>query len=122
MPWRKLADSLQERAARAFDSLAGHPRLSAPSSEAISGPISSGTPARPIAITEATKPLFSGLPRTRPPPKSVSIAAACADAANVAHAAYEVGYGSPSQFSREHARMCGAPPKPDITELKTAQL
>jgi len=42
-----------------------------------------------------------------------------ADGANVAHAAYRVGYESASQFSREYARMFGQPPKRDATELKT---
>lgn len=41
-----------------------------------------------------------------------------ADGANVAHAAYRVGYESASQFSREYARMFGQPPKRDATELK----
>jgi AraC-like DNA-binding protein len=38
---------------------------------------------------------------------------------NVSHAAFEVGYESPSQFSREYARMFGSPPKRDATELKS---
>ncbi|WP_174292661.1 helix-turn-helix domain-containing protein, partial [Sphingomonas bacterium] len=33
--------------------------------------------------------------------------------ANVEAACFEVGYESPSQFSREYARMFGAPPKRD---------
>ena len=33
---------------------------------------------------------------------------------NVESAAFEVGYESPSQFSREYARMFGAPPKRDV--------
>lgn len=37
---------------------------------------------------------------------------------NVANAAYEVGYESASQFSREYARMFGAPPRRDVAELK----
>ncbi|MGP8233667.1 MAG: AraC family transcriptional regulator N-terminal domain-containing protein [Methylovirgula sp.] len=41
-----------------------------------------------------------------------------ADGANVAHAAYRVGYESASQFSREYARMFGQPPKRDAMELK----
>ncbi|WP_018633847.1 AraC family transcriptional regulator [Neomegalonema perideroedes] len=41
-----------------------------------------------------------------------------AEAANVAHAAFRVGYESPSQFSREYARMFGAPPKRDAMTLK----
>lgn len=36
-----------------------------------------------------------------------------ADGAKVASAAYKVGYESASQFSREYARMFGAPPKMD---------
>ncbi len=38
--------------------------------------------------------------------------------ANVAHAAYRVGYESASQFSREYARMFGRPPKRDATDLR----
>jgi AraC-like DNA-binding protein len=38
---------------------------------------------------------------------------------NVSHAAFQVGYESPSQFSREYARMFGTPPKRDVTELKS---
>ena len=34
--------------------------------------------------------------------------------------AYQVGYESPSQFSREYARMFGAPPIKDIENLRTA--
>lgn len=41
-----------------------------------------------------------------------------ADAANVTEAAYQVGYESVSQFSREYARMFGTPPKRDTTVLK----
>ena len=40
------------------------------------------------------------------------------DAATVASAAYEVGYESPSQFSREYARMFGTPPKRDSLVLR----
>jgi AraC-like DNA-binding protein len=40
-------------------------------------------------------------------------------AANAETAAYRAGYESPSQFSREYARMFGAPPKRDIATLKT---
>ncbi len=36
------------------------------------------------------------------------------DAANVETAAFRVGYESPSQFSREYARMFGAPPRRDV--------
>ena len=41
-----------------------------------------------------------------------------ADAANVEAAAWQVGYESPSQFSREYARMFGSPPKRDIVGLR----
>lgn len=34
--------------------------------------------------------------------------------------AYEVGYDSPSQFSREYLRMFGLPPKSDIKRLRSA--
>ncbi len=34
-------------------------------------------------------------------------------------AAFEVGYESPSQFSREYARMFGAPPKRDLRETRS---
>jgi AraC-like DNA-binding protein len=36
---------------------------------------------------------------------------------NVEAAAFDVGYESPSQFSREYARMFGAPPKRDLQRL-----
>ena len=39
--------------------------------------------------------------------------------ANAEVAAYQVGYESASQFSREYARMFGAPPRRDIATLKT---
>ena len=35
------------------------------------------------------------------------------------HAAYQVGYESPSQFSREYSRMFGVPPMRDIERLRT---
>jgi AraC-like DNA-binding protein len=38
---------------------------------------------------------------------------------NVEVAAFDVGYESPSQFSREYARMFGAPPKRDVGRLQT---
>jgi AraC-like DNA-binding protein len=40
-------------------------------------------------------------------------------ARNVEAAAFEVGYESPSQFSREYARMFGAPPRRDFVRLQT---
>ncbi|MFM0300460.1 AraC family transcriptional regulator [Paraburkholderia sediminicola] len=40
--------------------------------------------------------------------------------ANAEAAAYQVGYESASQFSREYSRMFGAPPRRDIATLKTA--
>ena len=33
-------------------------------------------------------------------------------------AAFEVGYESPSQFSREYSRLFGAPPRKDIEQLR----
>jgi AraC-like DNA-binding protein len=43
-----------------------------------------------------------------------------AGTANAETAAYQVGYESPSQFSREYARMFGAPPRRDIEALKSS--
>ena len=43
-----------------------------------------------------------------------------AGTANAETAAYQVGYESASQFSREYSRMFGAPPRRDIETLKTA--
>ena len=40
------------------------------------------------------------------------------DAVSVAGAAYQVGYESVSQFSREYSRMFGAPPRRDVIELR----
>lgn len=40
------------------------------------------------------------------------------DGAEAATAAFRVGYESPSQFSREYARLFGAPPRRDIEKLK----
>jgi AraC-like DNA-binding protein len=37
---------------------------------------------------------------------------------DAASAAFEVGYESPSQFSREYARLFGAPPKRDVEALR----
>ena len=39
-------------------------------------------------------------------------------ALNVEAAAFEVGYESPCQFSREYARMFGSPPKQDLKRLQ----
>ncbi len=41
-----------------------------------------------------------------------------ADAVTATTAAYQVGYESASQFSREYARMFGAPPRRDVEELR----
>jgi AraC-like DNA-binding protein len=37
---------------------------------------------------------------------------------DAASAAFEVGYESPSQFSREYSRLFGAPPLRDIINLR----
>ena len=37
-------------------------------------------------------------------------------------AAFQVGYESPSQFSREYGRLFGAPPLRDITSLRQMAL
>jgi AraC-like DNA-binding protein len=39
-------------------------------------------------------------------------------AANVETAAFQVGYESPSQFSREYSRMFGTPPRKDVAALR----
>lgn len=39
---------------------------------------------------------------------------------DAASAAFEVGYESPSQFSREYARLFGAPPKRDVEGLRSS--
>jgi AraC-like DNA-binding protein len=44
-----------------------------------------------------------------------------AEYADATQAAYQVGYESPSQFSREYARMFGAPPIRDVERLRTAK-
>lgn len=41
-----------------------------------------------------------------------------AEAMDAANAAHEVGYESPSQFSREYRRLFGAPPMQDVTRLR----
>ena len=41
-----------------------------------------------------------------------------ADAASVSEAAYQVGYESPSQFSREYSRTFGVAPKRDAMNLQ----
>jgi len=43
-----------------------------------------------------------------------------AENADATNAAYQVGYESPSQFSREYSRMFGAPPIKDIEGLRIA--
>ena len=43
-----------------------------------------------------------------------------AENADAASAAYQVGYESPSQFSREYSRMFGVPPIRNIKRLRTA--
>ena len=40
------------------------------------------------------------------------------DAANVSEAAFQVGYESASQFSREYSRSFGVAPKRDVTNFK----
>ncbi len=42
------------------------------------------------------------------------------EAASAERAAYAVGYESPTQFSREYARMFGAPPKRDAAQMRAA--
>jgi AraC-like DNA-binding protein len=43
-----------------------------------------------------------------------------AGSADAASAAYQVGYQSVSQFSREYARMFGAPPIRDVERIRVA--
>lgn len=43
-----------------------------------------------------------------------------AENADAIQAAYQVGYESPSQFSREYSRMFGAPPIKDVERLRVA--
>ena len=43
-----------------------------------------------------------------------------AEKLDAATAAFQVGYESPSQFSREYNRLFGAPPLRDITNLRQA--
>lgn len=43
-----------------------------------------------------------------------------AENADATQAAYQVGYESPSQFSREYSRMFGAPPMKDVERLRVA--
>ncbi|MEM8779075.1 MAG: AraC family transcriptional regulator [Cyanobacteria bacterium P01_G01_bin.49] len=45
-----------------------------------------------------------------------------AENADAANTAYQVGYESPSQFSREYSRMFGAPPIQDIERLRMVLL
>ncbi|MGC1308413.1 MAG: AraC family transcriptional regulator [Phormidesmis sp.] len=44
-----------------------------------------------------------------------------AEAVDATQAAYQVGYESTSQFSREYARMFGAPPIRDVERLRTVE-
>ena len=41
-----------------------------------------------------------------------------ANARDAASAGFEVGYESPSQFSREYSRLFGAPPLRDVARLR----
>ncbi len=41
---------------------------------------------------------------------------------DIASVGYEVGYDSPSQFSREYSRLFGAPPGRDIARLQTSNI
>jgi AraC-like DNA-binding protein len=43
-----------------------------------------------------------------------------AEDTDATRAAYQVGYESPSQFSREYSRMFGTPPKKDVERLRIA--
>lgn len=45
-----------------------------------------------------------------------------AENSNAVNAAYQVGYESPSQFSREYSRMFGASPIEDIKRLRAAKI
>ncbi|HYD86683.1 MAG TPA: AraC family transcriptional regulator [Vitreimonas sp.] len=45
-----------------------------------------------------------------------------AESMDAANAAHEVGYESPSQFSREYRRLFGAPPVQDVTRLRETAL
>ena len=51
---------------------------------------------------------------------STAIRLMLAENADATYAAYQVGYESPSQFSREYSRMFGAPPMKDIERLRIA--
>ncbi|GAB1540763.1 hypothetical protein NUACC21_34320 [Scytonema sp. NUACC21] len=44
-----------------------------------------------------------------------------AENADATQAAYQVGYESPSQFSREYSRLFGAPPMKDIERKRIAR-
>ena len=41
-----------------------------------------------------------------------------ADAVTAEAVAFQIGYGSPSQFSREYTRLFGAPPRRDVVQLR----
>jgi len=45
-----------------------------------------------------------------------------AKAQDAASAGFEVGYDSPSQFSREYSRLFGAPPRRDVARLRAAEI
>jgi AraC-like DNA-binding protein len=45
-----------------------------------------------------------------------------AESLDAANAAFQVGYESPSQFSREYNRLFGAPPPRDISKLRQVSL
>ena len=47
-------------------------------------------------------------------PRRLMLAEGC----DAAHAAQQVGYESPSQFSREYRRLFGHPPRADIDHVK----
>jgi AraC-like DNA-binding protein len=40
------------------------------------------------------------------------------DGLDASEAGFRVGYGSPSQFSREYSRLFGAPPRRDVETLR----
>ena len=44
------------------------------------------------------------------------------DGTDAASAAFEVGYESPSQFSRDYSRLFGSPPRRDVSGLRAKML